>query len=419
MTNEVSRRRLLSAIAVLSGVSAGCLALDDGPSDGRTGVQPWADDISGFYVERSASDLPADPDPAALAVTGEGIFQYRQSGGNWRPIQYGSTESPALDVTAATASVGTSPTNRPLISNGDRTVYVDPDGGDDSATGAQDDPLATIQEAVRRAPIYLRHRFVVDLATVPDTPVTYDEDVLVPTVIGSGMATQEDGAPEPGPFLNLEIRGEPNDPSAVRIGSVMFGNVIGTSAGNLFHVTITRNSPYDGEQSALTAYGTGEVHLYGIDFTDGPQNGILAYGAKMKASLVDLGDRNVNIGIRGKRHASIIADRSSGVTRNKSYLAVSNSRIAIKEGETLTGDPTYDTRLGGLIHDENTGTWYGGPGNRSSDRQDAAAPSRSGARVAADHPSDAEPGEVYYVDGSGQVEEGFYGRTADGSIRFD
>lgn len=304
-------------------------------------------------------------------------------------------------------TIGTSPSGRPIISNGDRTIYVDPNGGDDSANGTRDEPLATIQEAVQRVPIYLRHQYVIDLATVPETPVTYDEDVLVPAVVGTGQAALEKEAVEPGPFLNLILRGRENEPEAVEVGSVTFGNVVGTSAANLFFVTVGRDSPYDNEKCSVTAYGTGEVHLYGVRFTDGPSNGVLAYGAKMKASVVDFGDRNLNFGVRGKRHASIIADRHYGETRNSAYLASSNSRIGIKEGSILSGNPTYDTDVGGLIHDFNTDTWYG------------VGDSGGGMPSVSDHPADARPGDVWYVDGSGDAEEGFYGLTNAGVVRFD
>jgi hypothetical protein len=414
--NEPTRRGLLASAALLFGVGAGCqqLTSDGGPGASSGTDEGFADvTASDIYVERTVGDLPSVA-ASAFGITGEGLF--RSDGDGWTPVQYGSADVPVPSVNAVSATVGADPTGRPLISNGDRTIYVDPDGGDDAGDGTEDDPLATIQEALRRVPIYLRHQYVIDLVAAAETPVTYDEDVLVPTVVGTGRAGLEEEASELGPFLNLIIRGRDGEPGAVRLGSVTFGNVVGTSAANLFYATITRNSPYDDERTGLVAYGTGEVHIYGVDFTDGPRNGLLAYGAKMKASVVDVGENNVNIGVRGKRHASIIADRVTGDTRSTGFMATSNSKIGIKEGRSLTGNPTFDTRVGGLIHDYEDGSWYGaGGGPASADGTTDAAT----VQTASDGLADGDPGEIYYVDGSSDLKEGFYGRTSAGPVRLD
>ena len=372
--------------------------------------------VSELFVERSVDALPPNPEEASLGITAQGIFQYDPPDGEWQPIMYGTEELPIGQLTAESAMVGATPSGRPLISNQNRTVYVSPNG-DDAGRGTHDDPLASVQEAVQRVPIYLRHKYVIDLSTVPETPVRYDEDVLVPTIIGTGRASLEDGAEEAGPFLNFVIRGDENDTGFVEVGSMMFANVVGTAAGNLFSVTITRDTPYDNEGFALTAYGSGEVHLYDVRFTDGVSNAILAYGAKMKASLVDVGDGNVNIGIRGKRHGRIIADRSMGRTTGSAYFAISNAKIGIKQGETLTGQPTYETGVGGLIHDDNTDTWHGiEPSTENASTAQASSGAQSPA-VRTDHPSDPGRGDVWYVDGEGAESEGFYGQTRDGPTR--
>lgn len=419
--DDPTRRGILASAALLFGVGAGCQQLGGDADDrDRDGVDAARSDgtVSDIYVEETMADLPASVGALAFGVTGEGLFRFDGDDGGWTPVQYGSASSPVPSMTAVQATVGSDPSGRPLVSNGDRTLYVDPEGGSDDAAGTEDDPLATIQAALQRVPIYLRDQYVIDLAAAADTPVTYDEDVLVPAVIGTGRAALEEDADDPGPFLNLVIRGREGAPGAVQVGSVTFANVVGTSAANLFYVTVTRNSPYDDEQTGLVAYGSGEVHLYGIDVTSGPRNGLLSYGAKMKASVVDLGDDNVNLGIRGKRHASIIADRTAGATHSTGYTAVSNSRIGIKEGSRIEGNPTFDTRLGGSIHDENDDTWYGPGAAPSSAGTVDADGAGSGVRAAAEHPDDADPGEVYYIDGSGDPGEGFYGHTAAGPVRF-
>lgn len=321
------------------------------------------------------------------------------------PEQYGTPDESMQLLQSNQAIVGESPTGRPLISNGDATIYVDPNNGDDSASGTEDNPLQTIQTAVRRVPIYLRHQYTIDLATVPETPVSYDEDVIVPAVIGTGQAGKEENAEQPGPINNLVIRGAESNPDAVKVGSFMFANVLGTSAGKLMFTTVTRDSPYDDEQSGVTAYGTGEVHLYDIKFTDGATNGVLAYGAKMKASNIHLGDGNLQTGIHGKRHASIITTEVDGQTTDAAFRSTSNSTLTVREGNRASGNPQFLTRVGGLAYNLESDTWRGVNTNvPQSDQSDTQA-------------SQEVAGEIWYEDGSGEADEGFYGRTQDGPVK--
>jgi len=306
---------------------------------------------------------------------------------------------------AAQVLVGDDPAGRPLISNGNRTIYVDPNDGDDAAAGTEADPLATVQAAVREVPIYLRHQYVIDLATVPETPVSYDEDVLVPTVIGTGQAGQERDAPSGGPMMNLLIRGAEGDPSAVELGSVMFGNAVGTSTVQLLFATVTRDSPYDDEAYGISAYGTGEVHLYDVAVTDGPTNGVLAYGAKMKAAVVDLGRGNVDRGIHAKRHGSIVATDIRGSVSGPAFLSTQNAKITVGQEGDLTGTPQYEGRVGGLVYNETDSSWTG---------LAATADTSANASVGAD---DLALGDIWYEDGTGDADEGFYGQTADGPVR--
>ena len=297
------------------------------------------------------------------------------------------------------------PTTRPLISNGDRTIYVDPNDGDDSAAGTEAAPVRTVQAAVRRVPIYLRHQYTIDLGTVPETPVRYDEDVLVPTVVGTGQAGRESDAPRAGPIKNLVVQGVEGDPAAVELGSVMFANPVGTSVAQLLFVTLTRDSPYDDEQYGVSAYGAGEVHLYDVAFTDGPTNGVLAYGAKMKAAVVNLGRSNLDRGIHAKRHGSIVATDVVGDVTGPAFRSTQNAQITVREANDTTGSPQFEARVGGLIYDEADGSWAGFP-------EQAASRARTGGDGTA-----ADRGAIWYDDGSGDADEGFYGQTADGPVR--
>jgi len=316
--------------------------------------------------------------------------------------QYGTPEESMELLQSSQAIVGNSPTGRPLISNGDRTIYVDPNNGDDTAPGTADQPVQTIQMAVRRVPLYLRDQYTIDLATVPETPVRYDEDVLVPSFIGTGQAGQETNAPAAGPINNLLIEGEEQDPDTVEIGSIMFANVIGVSAGMLRFVTITRDTPYDDEETGLTAYGTGEIRLFGINFGSGVTNGILAYGAKMKANNINLGQGNLDIGVHGKRHASIITTQIEGEVNRAAFRSTSNSTLTVREGNNASGNPDFRTRVGGLAYNLNSDTWQGLDSSISESAQTN---------------QESPAGDIWYEDGSGDAEEGFYGQTRDGTVK--
>lgn len=428
--SETTRRGVIAGAIALLGIGSYYYGFDQGksPADLRGPDGPEARaaaaiesidavDIGELLVAPRLSDLPDDPERSSIGLTGEGIYVFSQSEASWAPIQYGSTQTPVPAVRAHSATVGGSPVGRPLISNGDQTVYVDPHNGDDTARGTEDDPLATIQAAVRRAPIYLRHKFVVDLATVPETPVTYDEDVLVPSIIGTGQAGEEVDAAEPGPFINFVLRGDREAPDAVSIGSVMFGNLAGTSAGNLYGATILRDSPYDDEQYGVAAYGDGEVKLLDVAFSSEPTNGVLVYGARMKARGLDFGQENLDIGLKAKRHASAVVRDPTGALASDGFRATANSQISVVGDRDVSGNPLYNTYRGGLIYDEPSDSWLGLAGNVSVTDTPDRTPNTRGIDVRSEPPGDARPGDVWYIDGSGETAEGFYGQTSEGPTR--
>jgi hypothetical protein len=425
--DDRTRRGLLTSTAVLLGATAGCQLFGGDGGEGGTAADRGADAADrdpeelaaatgDIHVGRTVRELPDRADPVAFGVTADGLYRFGGDDG-WRQVRHGTPANPVPALTAADAAVGVSPAARPLISNGGRTLHVAPGRGSDDAAGTREEPLATLQEAVRRVPVYLRDQYTIDLATAADTPVTYDEDVLVPTVIGTGQAGQERGAPSAGPVKNLRIRGSSDDRRAVTLGSLMLGNVVGTSATHVSFVTLGRDSPYDDEGFGLSAYGSGEVHCYRIGFTGGPTNGLMAYGAKMKTSIVELGGRNLTTGLRCKRHGSVIARDVTGETTGATYHASANSTLTVKEGNEATGSPTYRTRVGGLIYDGESETWVGLEGPTDTADLARRRPSAPPASARRDHPEDPDRGAVWYVDGEGDLDEGFYGQTGDGPTR--
>lgn len=423
--NEPTRRGLLTGAVLLLGASAGCQSFDPREprdstrsAEGSSNLTERVSNGRELYVADLSDELPEDPSPSSFAVTGEGIFRYDQSDAEWLPIRYGSLSDPVPEIVTQSQALDESPTGRPLFSSGSQVVYVDPEAGDDSASGAEDAPLATVQEAVQRVPVYLSHQYEVDLAAAPDLPVSYDEDVLVPAIVGTGHAGREKGAPRPGPFANLVLRGQPDDASAVDVGSLMFGNVLGAAAGNFYHATISRDSPYDDEDFGLSAYGGGEVKCFNIDITSGPTNGVLAYGARMKATRIDWGQENVDLGLKAKRHASVILHDSTGVLMGDACRATGNSMISVREENSLEGRPQFNTLRGGLIYDGASDSWEGISSSASSEPENSRqAGARQTVPTYPEHPDDTSAGDLWYIDGSGNTPAGFYGQRETGPTR--
>lgn len=90
---------------------------------------------------------------------------------------------------------------RPIISTEPKTVYVNPNGND-SNPGTRARPLATLQEALDRAPLFVQHKYHIKLADG-----TYVGDARSAT---AHLAGSEPHSPHP-----IWIEGNPQDPSRV------------------------------------------------------------------------------------------------------------------------------------------------------------------------------------------------------------
>jgi len=105
--------------------------------------------------------------------------------------------------------------DRPMFSTVDRTVYVDPDDGDDGVPTArvtQDNPLRTLSEALFRVPFVVQHEWVIKLANG-----TYDSSSAMngPTMNFSTWNT-------PGVIPAFRIEGDQSTPSNVVIDTNYF-----------------------------------------------------------------------------------------------------------------------------------------------------------------------------------------------------
>ncbi|NHN40533.1 hypothetical protein G9C85_02625 [Halorubellus sp. JP-L1] len=260
------------------------------------------------------------------------------SNGNKVPVTF---EDGAFDsVSTDEASVGSSPVSRPVVSNQNTTVYVDPVNGSDTGDGTQSNPIATIQEAVDRCPIYLRHQYTVDLTTSPSLPVTYDEDVLIDSVIGTGQGGINDSlADEAGPVVNLLLDGDSDTPSNVEVGSITVGSCVGTATPRIDGVHILREGPYYEELNGIAFYGTEEGSVWNVEFDGGTTftRGVLAYASGLDVRDVDVS--NCDIGLSSKRGGHIQCQRTTGNANEKAHNATESSTIIISESSASAPDP--------------------------------------------------------------------------------
>jgi hypothetical protein len=95
---------------------------------------------------------------------------------------------------------------RPIISTEPQDVYVDATNGDDTNPGTQQQPLATLREALERAPLFVQHRYHTHLADG-----VYQSD---PNARGGPAHLVGSQPHNPHP---MRIQGNPDNPSAVVI----------------------------------------------------------------------------------------------------------------------------------------------------------------------------------------------------------
>lgn len=161
-----------------------------------------AGEVRNVYAEPTKDDLPEPPEGGtpAVGITDQGIYGYDTSAGEWEQF----TDEPIQNMRETDPTYGL--VDRPLQTTGERTVYVDPDGSDD-ATGTEDDPLKTVQEAFNRTPVFIYHPWTVQMAH------------------GEYFEGKDTFATRTGLHLvwageNFVLRGDPDAPEAVTINAL-------------------------------------------------------------------------------------------------------------------------------------------------------------------------------------------------------
>ena len=201
---------------------------------------------------------------------GDGLLETGHGG-----IDVGTVQSTPEQIDAQLSQV-----SKRLISEQDQTIYVDP-SGDDSNDGSSSNPVATIQEAVNRIPLFLLHDFYIQIANG-----TYDANKDYPAV-HLGPVVQKGEA-------KLKIVGNENNPGFVEcangINWTAFGKLqklelSGIHWGNLSQFAgqaYVTNCEFRGNDSAAISGKSGNVLFDRCDIGDGNNDTYAVWGIMLE-----------------------------------------------------------------------------------------------------------------------------------------
>jgi len=235
---------------------------------------------------------------------------------------------------------------------GDRELEL---GRNEEQTFSVPGDYETIQAALDDLPTFAQGQTLIEV----DHGV-YEEDLIVPPTIGGGQAGDQPDAELSGPYDNVVIKGDPDQPEACTINSIMISTAMAASAVRVDGFALTDESPYDNESAAFTFYGPGEVRGRNLQIAGEVTRGATIYNGAAKLNGVDVGEELCDIGVYAKRHASIDAESTTGSTTDLGYFASANSNISIRETK-IEGDDGLANRSGGsMIWDDLEDRYTGG-----------------------------------------------------------
>ena len=228
-------------------------------------------------------------------------------------------------------SVNTGQPGRTLVSKDDREIYVDPDGDDDAA-GTESDPVESIQEAVDRVPCYLQHEWKIWIQ-----PGDYDEHVKIHSIVGTGEGAQRLDGEEFAPLRNIEIGGDGDSPSDVTVNSFVVGSCWGLSIPRIRDLMITEETDtYGSRPAGIQVFGSATPSIWDVEWADGIETAILAYGSRVNCRDIDIGDNNVDHGFESRRDGCVILRDSEGTSTNEVYV-MNHGTIIDRDGSFKNG----------------------------------------------------------------------------------
>ncbi|MWG33840.1 hypothetical protein [Halomarina oriensis] len=199
-TTKRAFMKLLGAASAGAGLSGASAATGDGVIAALDAADSGT--VRNVYAQPTRDQLPdlsAEQTPA-VGITDQGVYGYDSSADRWEQF----TDEPIQNLRDTDAALGR--VDRPLQTTGPRTIHVAPDGSDDAA-GTEADPLATVQEAFNRTPVFIHHDWTIDLAD------------------GEYLTGKDDFATRTGLHLvwskdNFTLLGNPDNPENVTINAL-------------------------------------------------------------------------------------------------------------------------------------------------------------------------------------------------------
>lgn len=173
--------------------------------------------------------------------------------------------------------------DRPMFSTGSRTVYVDPNDGDDgvpTAQATQDNPLRTLSEALFRVPFIVQHEWVIKLAdgTYDSTSAmsgptmnfsTWNTPGVVPAFRIEGNQSTPSNVVIDVNYFNLHTHSAETDdsPDAVLSGMQFEGNI--NNKGGLLSIANCRFTGNRNSGGAILGKAGGRTQFHNCTFEPG------------------------------------------------------------------------------------------------------------------------------------------------------
>jgi hypothetical protein len=223
-----------------------------------------------------------------------------------------------------------------LITQNDRTIHVAP-SGDDTNDGSKDAPVATIQEAVNRIPLFVLHTLTIDIADG-----TYNSSKESPAVHLGPVIVKGEG--------DLNLVGNTADPSAVHCDV----GINWTAFGKLEHMRV------HGIHWDFLSQFAGQADVRDCIFRG---NGTAAISGKNGYAFFkrcDIGDpANDTYGVWGIQLERMYFDDCT-IGATEAALNVFNGDIyQLSGGNTINAPQTF-TMSGGAIATQGTDLYVGG-----------------------------------------------------------
>ena len=231
--------------------------------------------------------------------------------------------------------------NRPFTTNEERTITV----------GVGKD-YETIQEAVCQTPFLLRHKFTINVDAG-----TYDEDIYIPAIIGSGLNT---GGSE-GSVIMFTLNGDTM--ANTKIKSLQITSHIGAWVSYIRDFEVYGQEPTSDEGVSVSVYGSNSVLLSHLNMTNNSVYfPIMFYSSSGGAHTINFDNTEGGFYIKGDSQVYLgdwYSDaKLSGLIEDGSFILLGKGCMATLENNQVTGYDDLVNCHGGELYEYDNATGY-------------------------------------------------------------